>query len=54
VDRAFRVVALREGLSPWRMIPPVWKAWGVIEIAAGSLKRVRLAVGDQLQVFENL
>jgi len=50
VDRAFRVVALREDLSPGRIVSPVWKAWGVVEMAAGSLARVRLAVGDQLHL----
>ena len=48
VDRALRVVALRRGLRPWRIVPPVWKAWGVVEVAVGSLDRLHLTVGDQL------
>ena len=48
VDRSWRVVDVREAMRPWRIATPVWKAWGVVEMAAGSLKRVALEVGDQL------
>jgi uncharacterized membrane protein (UPF0127 family) len=51
VDRDFRVVALRGGLSPWRVVPTVWKAWGVVELAEGTLVRTHLKVGDQLCVI---
>jgi uncharacterized membrane protein (UPF0127 family) len=48
VDRAWRVVAIRERVSPGRIVSPFWRAWGVIEAPAGTLKRIRLKVGDLL------
>jgi uncharacterized membrane protein (UPF0127 family) len=51
VDRAWRVVALRPDLSPWRLVLPVWGAWGVIEAARGTVARAGLRVGDQLRVM---
>ena len=53
VDRRWQVVAFKPNLVPWRLVWPVWKAWGVVELAAGSLQpRVDVVVGDQLQVVE--
>ena len=49
VDRQWRIVALRPTLRPWRWIPTVWNAWGVIELAAGTIARADLRVGDQLE-----
>jgi len=48
VDRQWRVVAYREQLRPWRMPAPVWGAWGVLEVAPGTVRRVGLHIGDQL------
>ena len=49
VDRGWRVVAVRETLPPGRMVWPIWKAWGVVELPSGTLSRVGVAVGDQLR-----
>lgn len=48
VDRAWRVVALRESLRPGRMVWPVWNAWGVVELPSGVLRQCGVAVGHQL------
>ena len=53
VDRAWRVVGLRAGLGPWRVVCPVWSAWGVVEMAQGTLSRIRLQVGDQLNLLQS-
>ena len=52
VDRGWRVVAIKPHLVPWRLVWPVWKAWGVVELPAGSLQAMELLVGDQLSVIE--
>ena len=51
VDRNWRVVALKQDLRPWRLVWPVWDAWGVIELSAGSLAQADLQRGDQLQLL---
>lgn len=50
VNRQWRVVAVQAAVAPGRLLLPVWNAWGVIEMAAGTMDRVELRVGDQLQV----
>jgi len=51
VSRDWRVVALRECLGPGRIILPIRDAWGVIELACGTLRQVQdLKVGDQLRL----
>ena len=50
VDRQWRVVAVRERLAPWRLVLPVWGAWGVVELAEGTLARGGFGVGDELQL----
>jgi uncharacterized membrane protein (UPF0127 family) len=50
VDRRWRVVSLRSGVRPWRVVWPIRGAWGVVEVAAGTLGRIGLKVGDQLRV----
>jgi len=52
VDRGWRVVALRADVRPGRMLLPTWRAWGVVELAAGSLARAGVRVGDQLCFVE--
>ena len=49
VDRAWRVVALRPHLRQGRLVWPVAGAWNVVECADGTLERVDLAIGDELQ-----
>ena len=51
VDKHWRVVALRPRLGPGRLVFPVWRAWGVVEMASGALERVPLQVGDQLNLL---
>ena len=50
VARSWRVVALRAELRPGRLLVPIWRAWGVIELPGGKITRTALRVGDQLLV----
>ena len=50
VDRRWRIVALKAGLPPGKMPLPVWRAWGVIETRSGTVERMQLAIGDQLEI----
>jgi hypothetical protein len=51
-DGRRRVVNLRPKLPPWRgLVLPVREAEGVIELEAGTLERLRVAVGDEV-IFE--
>ena len=52
VDRGWQVVALKPNLVPWRLVWPVWKAWGVIELASGSLQHTDVKAGDWLRLIE--
>ena len=52
VSRDWRVVAVREGLSPGQLVLPVWRAWGVLEVSCGTAERVGLKSGDQLEVVD--
>ena len=47
VNHAWCVVAMRKGLRPWRIVSPVWRAWGVVELRAGALEGAGVQVGDQ-------
>jgi hypothetical protein len=38
---------MRESLRPWR-ISGAWRAYATIELAAGSLRRAGVRVGDRL------
>lgn len=50
VDENLKVVALLENLKPWRFSKLYWRAYGVIELAGGSIKRLNIQMGDQLHV----
>ena len=50
VDRSWRVVGVRPHLAPGRVVLPVRKAWGVVEVGDGTLQRIGLVVGDDLSV----
>ncbi len=50
IDAEWRVVALWPEMRPWRMTPPIWKAWGVIELEPGTITRAGLRVGDRLSL----
>lgn len=47
-DRALRVTALRRALPPWRMAASL-RAASVIELGAGTLEGLDLAVGETLE-----
>lgn len=50
VDKNMMVKALVENVSPWRMTKFYWKADSVIELSAGSIRRLEIGLGDQLHV----
>ena len=52
VDHEWRVVALRECLMPGRLMLPVRRAWGIVEAACGTLKRVGLRMGDHIVAID--
>ena len=47
VDRQWRVVRARAGVAPWRFVMAPG-AYGVVELAAGSIARLSLSPGDAL------
>jgi uncharacterized protein len=51
VDRGGRVVKLVHDLRPWRIAASL-RAYAVIEMHRGSLRRSEVAVGDQLRVVQ--
>lgn len=50
VDKNLKVRAIRKEVRPWRLILPVWGAASVIEMAAGTVSKGNVSVGDQLYV----
>ena len=50
MDRAWRVVALKLAVPPWRIVGPMWRAWGVVEVAAGTIQHAGVQCGDQLRL----
>ena len=50
VDRQWRIVGLYREVGPGRLVASIWSAWGVIETTSGTVARLGLHVGDQLQV----
>lgn len=50
VDKNLQVKAIYQDVRPWRLIPPVWGASSVIEMASGSVSKIKVNVGDQLYV----
>lgn len=50
IDRDLKVAAIYEDVAPWRVVWPVWGASSVIEMAAGSARRLRIQVGEELHV----
>ena len=49
----WRVVALRPHVLPWRLVGPVWSAWGAIELPAGTLAQHGVQAGDRLTAAPN-
>lgn len=50
IDAAWRVLAVRSGVAPWRVLLPVPHGWGVIETGPGAAQRAGLQLGDQLRI----
>jgi len=50
LDREDRIVTVRERLAPWRMVPFVGGAHGVLELAAGSVEGLELRAGEHLLI----
>jgi uncharacterized membrane protein (UPF0127 family) len=50
VDKNLKVQALVEEIQPWRMTKFFWKADSVFELSAGSIRRLQIELGDQLNV----
>ncbi|MGZ3775267.1 MAG: DUF192 domain-containing protein [Pseudobdellovibrionaceae bacterium] len=50
VDKNLKVKALYEDIHPWKLVWPVWGATSVIEMASGSIGKMKIKVGDQLYV----
>lgn len=50
VDRELKIVRVRPDLRPWRVVPLVFGAHGVIELPAGAARRLRLERGEALLV----
>lgn len=50
LDRGLRVVRIDANLRPWRMVPLVWRARSVVELAAGRAAEVGLRVGDAVRI----
>jgi uncharacterized membrane protein (UPF0127 family) len=50
LDRTLRIVKMVENLRPFRLTRPAWQAASVIEMAAHSISRLDLHIGDELRV----
>jgi len=50
VDRRLRIVRVRLGLPPWRLVPLVLGGHSVIELPAGTLAGLRLERGEALMI----
>lgn len=50
VDRRHRVLKVYRTLKPWRVVPLVWGAGGVLELPAGTVAEGELARGDELEI----
>ena len=50
VDDQFVVRKVVRGVRPWRLVPPVWQARSVFELAEGQASMDRVTEGDQLHV----
>jgi hypothetical protein len=50
VDKRYSVVGLREAVLPFRATRIYWRALGVIELPAGTIRASQTELGDQLEV----
>ena len=47
-DKEGSILGLCENLKPFRFSPYFWKAWGVLELSAGGVRRCQLKPGQRL------
>ncbi len=50
VDKRYSVLGVREAVRPFRVTRVFWKASGVLELPAGTIRESRTEVGDQLKL----
>jgi uncharacterized membrane protein (UPF0127 family) len=50
LDRRLRVVRVRAGLRPWRVVPLVLRAHSVLELPDGTVAGLDLERGEQLSI----
>lgn len=54
LDRQLHIVHLVENLRPFRLTAPTRQAASVIEMAAHSIARLQLQVGDELRIEKEI
>jgi len=54
LDKELRVVKLIENLRPFRFTAPSLRAYSVVEMAAHTVSRLPLQVGDQLRIVRQV
>jgi uncharacterized membrane protein (UPF0127 family) len=50
VDKKYNVLGVRKAVRPFRITRVFWKAFGVLELPAGTITGSHTEVGDQLKV----
>ena len=50
VDKKYRVLGVRHAVPPFRFTRAFWRAMGVLELPAGTIRSSATEVGDQLKV----
>lgn len=50
IDRNYKVLKIVENLRPWIGTSVCFKAWGVIEMNAGVVKKYGIKIGDILNI----
>ena len=50
VDKTMKVRAIYRDVRPGRLVPPVWGASSVIEMASGASDKYQIQVGDEFYV----
>ncbi len=50
LNKNLQVVAIKENIAPFRLTAPVWRASSVVELAAGQIARLKISVGEVLNV----
>ncbi len=53
LDSKGTVLAVHHGLKPWRISKLLFRARGVLELAAGRLRQTETEIGDVLEFLPN-